>query len=142
MDNYKKTEQWLYKLNALKVYLEKLKQEYQELEELAEGTAIEYDKDKLCETYQFSSNTENMALELYKKQTKIKHTKHRIDTLEKALSILSDTEREIIEQRYFAKEPWFNITYHVQYEERHCRRIRRRAIETLSVALFGDKDAM
>lgn len=140
MEHYKQTEAWLYKLNSLKVYVEKLKDEYAELEEIAEGKAVEYDQDKLCETYAFVSATENIALEMWKKATKIKHLNNRIAVLEKAMEILNNTEKQILKLKYFENQPWFNIAYQVQYSESHCKRIRNRAIRKLSIALFGDPE--
>lgn len=85
-------------------------------------------------------STENLALELYKKSTKIKHVSAKIKAIENALEILNEDERAIITMKYLESQPWYVIAYKVQYSESQSKRIRRRAIRKICVALFGEED--
>jgi DNA-directed RNA polymerase specialized sigma subunit len=139
MDNlYKKTERWYYRLNALKTRIENLKQEYAEKELEATGEGIDYSKDKLSETYKFSSTTESIGIELAQIKMKIEMLQNKVDIMERSLRILNQTEIRIITMKYLQNEPWYKIAYEMKYNEAHCRRIRTHAIEKLKVAIFGE----
>jgi ArpU family phage transcriptional regulator len=133
---YKKTEKWLYNLDALKQRIENLKMYQSEL--LEAGAGIDYSKDKIGQTYKFNSATENTAEKRENIEQEIRDYETRVHMIVNALDILNDTERSIIESRYFNQEPWYNIGYKHKYSERQCKRIRTGAIIRLSMALFGE----
>jgi DNA-directed RNA polymerase specialized sigma subunit len=137
-DKYMQTERWLYHLDALKTRIENLKQQYKEKELEAEGEGIDYSKDKLCQTYKFNSQTENIAMSLAHTHMMIESLQSRVNILERSIEILNETERRIIDLKYFREEPWYNIAYQIQYSERQCRYIRTNAINKLAVAIFGE----
>lgn len=137
-NNYQCTETWLYKLNALKQRIKNLERMYQEEQTRAEGDGIDYSKDKLCQTYKFNSQTENIAMSLAQIHMTIESLTNRVKMLEDSMLILNDIEQEILKLKYFDNEPWFNIAYKVQYSEQHSRRIRRNAVNKLAVVLFGE----
>lgn len=137
-NNYQRTEAWLYKLNALKQRIKNLEKMYQEEESRSEGDSIDYSKDKLCQTYKFNSQTENIAMSLAQIHMTKETLVSRINMLEDSMMILNDIEREVIKLKYFDNEPWFNIAYKVQYSERQARNIRTNAVKKLAAALFGE----
>jgi DNA-directed RNA polymerase specialized sigma subunit len=139
-DKYKLTEHWLYKLNALKTRIINLEQQYKEQELQAECDGIDYSKDKLCQTFKFNSQTENVAVDLIHTEMMKKSLQTRVDMMERSLEMLNSTERKIIELKYFKNEPWFNIAYEVQYCERQCKNIRKNAIKKLTFAIFGEDE--
>lgn len=139
-DMYKQTEKWLYHLDALKTRIQNLKQQYKEKESESEGEGLDYSKDKLCQTYKFNSTTENIGLELVHIHMMIDSLQKRVDMLERSMTILNDTERKIIELKYFKNEQWFNIAYQMQYSERQCRYIRTNAVMKLKTALFEEEE--
>jgi DNA-directed RNA polymerase specialized sigma subunit len=140
MDNllYKKTEKWLYNLDALRERIKNLKVYYEEVEMDTGCGGIDYSKDKISQTYKFNSSTENLAEKLADISRDIKKYENRVTMLECGFNILNTTERIIIQSKYFDNEPWYNIAYKMKYSERQCRYIRSDAIEKLSIALFGE----
>jgi ArpU family phage transcriptional regulator len=138
IDKYTKTEEWLYKLDALKERIKNLKMQYEETELKAQSDGIDYSKDKLSNTYAFNSSTENIGIKLAEIQQEIKEQENRVTMLESGLSILNETEKSILTNKYLSNEPWWKIAYNCGYSERQCRRVRSKAIEKLSIALFGE----
>jgi hypothetical protein len=138
-NNYKKTERWLYHMNALITRIENLKQEYRDKELEAEGEGIDYSKDRLCETYKFNSSTENTALELVHLKMMIESLQNRVCIMERSLGILNGVERKVIDMKYRNGDPWYNIAYQLKYSERQCRYIRTIAVKKLATAIFGDE---
>jgi DNA-directed RNA polymerase specialized sigma subunit len=138
IDKYTKTEEWLYKLDALKERIKNLKMQYEETELKAQSSGIDYSKDKLSNTYAFNSSTENIGIKLAEIQQEIKEKENRITMLESGLNILNETERIIVINKYFKNEPWWKIAYICGYSESQAKRKRNYAIDKLSVALFGE----
>lgn len=57
--------------------------------------------------------------------------------VDNAINSLSDDERVIIQNFYIENKPWYDIAYKVKYVERHCKRLRTRAIWYMSKSIFG-----
>jgi len=57
--------------------------------------------------------------------------------IDNAIASLSEDEQNIIRMRYLEKQLWYEVAYHVQYTERHCKRLRTRAIWYMSKSIFG-----
>lgn len=60
-----------------------------------------------------------------------------IEKIDNAIASLSEDEQNIIRMRYLEKQLWYEVAYHVQYTERHCKRLRTRAIWYMSKSIFG-----
>lgn len=138
-DMYKQTERWLYHLDALKTRIKNLEQQYHEKELEAEGEGIDYSKDKLCQTYKFNSQTENIGIDLVHTRMMIEGLQRRVEIMERSLNMLNDDERKIIELKYFQSQPWYNIAYEVKQSESTCKRHRVHAVKKLMFAIFGEE---
>ncbi|HBC94367.1 MAG TPA: hypothetical protein DCZ10_16075 [Pelotomaculum sp.] len=57
--------------------------------------------------------------------------------IDNAIDSLSEDEQLIIRGFYIDQKPWYDITHEVQYVERHCKRLRTRAIWYMSKSIFG-----
>lgn len=57
--------------------------------------------------------------------------------IDNALATISSDEQIIIRGFYLEKKPWYDVAHEVQYVERHCKRLRTRAIWYMSKSIFG-----
>ncbi|WP_052045133.1 sigma factor-like helix-turn-helix DNA-binding protein [Caloranaerobacter azorensis] len=140
MNYYKATEKFLYNYKPLKISIKNMESELEELEPIG-VSAINYENEKTGITYKINKIVENEAIDLISKKEllkdRIEKTKRLVNRIERALETLNDSERKVIEKRYFEAKQWFEIAYEVKYSERWCRDIRKRAIDKLQVSLFG-----
>lgn len=74
------------------------------------------------------------VLKLQREKNKLIFQKKKIDN---ALTCLSDTEQELIRLRYFNKNQptWVNVSVDMGYSEKHCKTIRNKAIDKISMIL-------
>lgn len=140
---YKSVEKLLYNYNMLKINIEILNHQLEELKEEEGMKGVAYDDVKISETNKFHSQTEetainNIGLEelINKKKEKLQS---KLDMLDKLTEGLNEVEREIIRMYYIEGKQWWQIAYEVKYSERHCRRIRSEAIGKLAVGLYGEE---
>lgn len=147
MDYKKIIETWLREYNDITIQLESYKTLYAELfEEIKGGDAIAYDKDQLSKTYKFTSDTENKAISLAILSTKVNHLENKILVINQGIKQLNDKERKVIELRYMQVNKWdrqltwVQISRKMNYDESWCKELRNRAINSLSVVMFGRQD--
>ena len=140
---YKSVEKLLYNYNMLKINIEILNHQLDELKKEEGMKGIDYDDVKISETNKFHSQTEetainNIGLEelINKKKEKLQS---KLDMLDRLTEGLNDIERDIIRMYYIEGKQWWQIAYEVKYSERHCRRIRSEAIGKLAVGLYGEE---
>lgn len=138
MDYIKEVEKWLYNYNTFKTAIENLKIMYLEKEkELEDGRPIQYDKERLSKTNSFSSETEKKAIELATIKGRIEIMENKVKIIDNALNALNETEKKIIDLRYFKGEQWWKIAYSVAFSERWCKEIRRNAVKKIALSMFG-----
>lgn len=140
---YKSVEKLLYNYNMLKINIEILNHQLEELKKEEGMKGVAYDDVKISETNKFHSQTEETAIKnieleklINKKKEKLQN---KLDTLDKLTEGLNKVEREIIRMYYIEGKQWWQIAYEVKYSERHCRRIRSEAIGKLAVGLYGEE---
>jgi len=140
---YKSVEKLLYNYNMLKINIEILSHQLEELKKEEGMKGVAYDDVKISKTNKFHSQTEEAAInniELEKLINKKKEKLQRkLDMLDKLTEGLNKVEREIIRMYYIEGKQWWQIAYEVKYSERHCRRIRSEAICKLAVGLYGEE---
>lgn len=106
-------------------------------------TGVSFDGVSTSPTNRIGSITEDTALSVSEKidylEHSIKRTQASIEKINKALEGLSSTELNLVKAKYFEGKQWWRVTYYVGYSERHCRRIRREAIQKMAIAIHGDK---
>lgn len=141
--HYKSVEKLLYNYNMLKINIEILNHQLEELKEEEGMKGVAYDDVKISETNKFHSQTEDTAINnigleelINKKKEKLQS---KLDMLDKLTEGLNEVEREIIRMYYIEGKQWWQIAYEVKYSERHCRRIRSEAIGKLAVGLYGEE---
>lgn len=93
------------------------------------------------EYYKGISPTDNLSSPKYEELTRqIRSLTHRICAIEKALSFLSDTEREIIDKMYISCEMSADdLCGEIPLERSSIYRYRKSALEKISLSLFGRK---
>jgi DNA-directed RNA polymerase specialized sigma24 family protein len=138
---YKSTESLLYNYNMLKVSIENMKLEIEETKKEDGMTAIEYSDEKTSPTFKITSQTEDTAIrniehtDLLRKRIEI--TQNKITRLDNAINGLNKNERDVIIKRYIEGKQWYIVAYEVNYNERWCKELRKRAIERLTIGLYG-----
>ena len=141
--HYKSVEKLLYNYNMLKINIEILNHQLEELKKEEGMTGISYDGEKTGKTYRFHSQTEETAINNIELEELINKKKEKLqsklDMLDRLTEGLNDIERDIIRMYYIEGKQWWQIAYEVKYSERHCRRIRAEAICKLAVGLYGEE---
>lgn len=139
---YKRLEYDLFNYKAFKESIRTLEKDLEEFDRIDGVNGIAYDGIKIGKTFKFASSVEDTALSNVEKLDYIRHcmrrTKDTIDNIERALEVLNDEERSIIQLRYLEGCQWYNIAYKVKYNERWCREIRRRAMYKMAICIYGD----
>ena len=138
---YKSTESLLYNYNMLKVSIENMKLEIEETEKNDGATGIKYDGVQTSPTFKFSSQTEDTSIrnietiDLLKKRIEI--TENKIKRVDNAIEALNGAEKNVIIKRYLEGKQWYIVAYEVNYNERWCKELRKRAIEKIAIGLYG-----
>ena len=144
--NYRqKTTEMLQDYEQLKASIVNMTNEIFEIEqEESTVSGVRYDKEKLSNSYNTNSSTEDEAINNLTKiellNKKIEITESKVSRLSNALYALNETERYIIVNKIVKSRPYFKFTHEVNISERHCRRIKNIAIEKIVKALYGDKE--
>jgi hypothetical protein len=60
-----------------------------------------------------------------------------LEKIDNAIKSLSVDEQVIVKSFYIENKPWYDIAHQVKCVERHCRRLRTRAIWYMSKSIFG-----
>lgn len=136
----KEIEKWLTHYKVIKAGIENLKEEYKLVEDCGRG--IDTSQESTSKTYKFNSEVENTAIKLCLMKKRIKHMENKINKIDKALEALSELEREIIKERYIENKYYYQFTYKLYKSESHCKKIRKKAIEKMIIAIFGIDDTI
>lgn len=144
MDYYKTVEAFLYNYNQLKISIDNIKKEIEELHKAENiGLPSMGQGEKTGRTYKFHSETESEGVNIADKtellQQRIDIIQSKISRLDNAINALNDMEQKIIKMHYIEGKQWWQIAYEVKYAESWCREIRKRAVNKIAVGLFGDK---
>lgn len=134
-DKINEVESFLYNYKSIKLAIENLKMELDTIDETIIGS-IDY-KEATGKTNKFNSNVESSFMKKELLKSRIKHMENKIEQIDKALAILPDIEKEIINYRYIEGKNYYEFTYKVYKSERQCRRIKDRALEKIVVVFFG-----
>ena len=144
MDYKKVIEKWLKDYNDVLIQLDSYKTLYNDVEnQVREGDALAYDKDKLSKTYKISSDVEDKAIILANISIKINHLENKVLILKQGIKQLNEKERRIIESRYIQLNrwdkplTWIQISREMNYDTSWCRELKNRAIITLTEVMFG-----
>lgn len=134
-DKINEVESFLYNYKSIKLAIENLKMELASMEEPS-LSAIQY-KEGSGKTNKFNSDVENKVLRKELLESRIKHMESKTEQIDKALSILPDIEKEIIQYRYIEGKNYYEFTYKIYKSERQCRRIKNKALNKIVISFFG-----
>lgn len=129
-DKISESEKWLYNYKSTKAGIESLKEEYETLND------IDFEVDVLKRAkWKTNDEGENIATQLDLIDNRIKTMKRKIEQIDRALSSLSNIEREIIRYKCIEGMRYYEFTYKVHMSERQCMRIKKRALRKINIAL-------
>ncbi|AZV56785.1 sigma factor-like helix-turn-helix DNA-binding protein [Clostridium sp. AWRP] len=134
-DKINEVESFLYNYKSIKLAIENLKMELATMDEPS-ISAIQY-KECTGKTNKFNSDVENKILQKELLESRIKHMETKIKQIDKALSILPDIEREIIQYRYIEGKNYYEFTYKIYKSERQARRLKNKALQKIVIVFFG-----
>jgi hypothetical protein len=104
--------------------------------------SIDYSRDKLSQTYRFTSVTEEGAINIVDKETAIKamilDKQSIIDRLDNALSSLTEDEQQIIRSKIIQGRQWWQVAAATHQCERQCRRIAQAGISKVHTILHSE----
>ncbi|MBV4417186.1 hypothetical protein [Clostridium tyrobutyricum] len=106
-------ERWLYKYKSIKAGIKSLKEKYDS-----------YIKSKIPD-----------PIKITEIDKKIKDSQKRIEQIDRALSVLNKVEKEVIIYKCIDGMFYYEFTYKVYKSERQCKRIKKRALEKIAIAL-------
>lgn len=125
----------------MKISIENLEQEITYVKEDTEMKGISYDGISTSPTNEIKSIVESTVLANIEKieylEHMIKRHKINIEKLEKALEGLEDVEGTVVVEKYINAKQWWQVAGIVRYSERHCKNIRKRAIDKMIVGIYG-----
>lgn len=142
--NYKRTEELLNNYKMLKISIDNMKQEIEEIKKEGDTGvgSIEYDKEKVSPTFKITSQVEDIAIRNIEKverlQRRIEVTESKIQRIDNAIHGLNDIEMEVVQLKYIEGLKWWQVAYKIRYSERHCKRVRTDAIKKLAIGIFGE----
>ena len=138
---YKGAERLLYSYKYLKGYLKNKKDELKALEDCNTIASIDLDRINTSKTNKISQPTEVSALDNIQRaesiKKDIKKVAAKINAIEEAINLLTDTEKKIIILKYYNKEYWDKIAPECNVSKRQAQRINQNAINNVKVSLFG-----
>lgn len=141
-DYCKGVEHMLYSLPFLRAYV-KSKEEELLFMEHDNIQGISYDGISTSQTYSIKQGTEDTALTNLAKaegiSKDIKRVKSKIDSIERSLELLDETQLSIIEHKYFEKSTWETVAEKVHKSINQVQRDNRRALKDLSLSFYGLK---
>lgn len=140
LNYYRVAEKYLYNYRPLKASIENMKKEIEDLDYyVVSSKSLE---NKGGPVYN-NSIIENAVINIDEKRNdlemEIRRLENKLRRIDKSLEILGETEKYIIEERYFEEKEWWKIAHKLRYSERWCKELRRRAVKKIAISLFGEK---
>ena len=83
--------------------------------------------------------TGNIAIKRARLEIKLKNTERIVSIVDKALDMLPDVEREIVEKKYIQGYTWTQITISCSYSRGGALKAGQRGLDKVRQALFGVK---
>lgn len=144
-DFYKRIEHDLYNYNMYKIAIENLKRDIEYLKtsnEVRSIDGISYEEPRVSETYDINKIVEDAALSIHEsieyKEMTIKRLENKLESIDNAMKGLTDSEFSILKKRYIEGKLWHVVAYEVNYNERWCKELRRRAVNKLIIGIYGE----
>lgn len=127
----------------LKINIEIADKQLKELKEDISISGISYDGIKTSATNKTGDMTADAAVNNVSEEELILKRKeklqNKLDTIGILIDGLNETEKKVIQKRYIEGLRWWEVAYHANYSEIHCKRIRKEAINKLITGVYGDE---
>ena len=137
--NYKMSEKALYDYKFLLRYIELRKKDIEELDYQGVSAAVLSLAKSDNRTISDPVSNEFFDVEKIKNTwtKEIKKNEIKINKIDRALDLLNEVERKIIEMRYFECIRVYIIADELGYCDKQVSRIKKNAINKISIVLFG-----
>jgi len=112
-DKINEVEGFLYNYKSIKLAIENLKMELESIKKT------------------------NNCIEEELLKSRIEHMETKVKQIDKALEILPDVEKEIIQYRYIEGKNYYEFTYKIYKSERQARRLKNKALQKIVIVFFG-----
>lgn len=139
---YKVVEGILYSIPRNRVKIQNLKLEVERVANSYQGCSAIVIEERVGNTYKITSSVEN---EVLAKEEKISALNRQIRSLEievakidNALSILTETEYDIVDKQYFKHYRNKDVAQHLLYTEQYYAYLKRQILDKLIEYIFPD----
>jgi len=148
--SYSQVEGILYNYKLIKASIEnnKLRLENLELEDLEDGvSAITYGEPS-SKTNKFNSVVENATIKNIDAKERVKkglektiaREQNKLKMIDNALSVLNETEKEIITLFYIEDMTWVQVSMKTNYSTSWCQELRCKAMDKILFIINGTTD--
>lgn len=141
MDKFKLVKNMLFNYSILVSNIKIIEMEINIIKKNEGKINIDY-SEKTGNTYKISKPTEDTAVSniliLEELELKKELGESNLKRIDIAIDSLEPTEKKIIELKYKESKQWWEVANDVKCSEGHCRRLRDRAINKISMAIFGN----
>lgn len=140
MNLYEKEQQiirWLKEYDYIKASIQHLNENIEDIVEA--GMGIQYDKDVISKTNNFSSVVENAVIKMDKENltNTIKVMKNIVTAVDAGLKNLSEIEKTIIINSCVKGQYYYQFIHKIKVSERSAKRIKKEGLKKLAIVIFG-----
>jgi len=142
MDLYEQEQQiicWLKEYNSIKSSINYLNESINDIVEA--GMGVQYDKDVISKTNNFTSTVENAVIKIDKEDfsNTIKRMTNIIKALDTALKNLSESERKVITNSFIEGLYYSQYIYEMMISDSTAKRLKRNGLKKMALVIFGKK---
>lgn len=141
MDKYAKVEKLLSNYKMLHISIENMEQDIRYLKEEDGLKGIGFEGISTSPTNVTSDVVGDTVISKMEKieylERTIEQNRRKIESIDKALEGLEDTERVVVIERYIEAKQWWQVASVVRYSESHSKYIRKKAVDKLVIGIFG-----
>lgn len=140
MNLYEKEQQiirWLKEYNYIKSSIIYLNESINDIVEA--GMGIQYDKDVISKTNNFTSTVENSVIQIDKEgiSNTIKRMENIIKAVDVGMKTLSDNERLVIENSFIKGLCYYQFIGDLNISDSTAKRYKKQALKNLALVIFG-----
>jgi len=140
LDLFQKQQQiikWLKEYNCIKSSILYLNESIEDIVEA--GMGVQYDKDVISKTNNFTSTVENAVIQMDKQDltNTIKRMKNIIKAIDTGMKVLSDQEQEVIKKSCVENMYYYQFINGMAISTNTAKRLKKRALEKLALVIFG-----
>ena len=141
MGKYARVEKLLSNYKMYKISIENLEIEIEYIKEEDGLKGIGFEGISTSPTNVTSDITSDTVLSKMEKieylERTIEQNRRKVESIDKALEGLEDTERIVVIERYIEAKQWWQVASKVCYSESYSRTLRRKAVNKMVIGIFG-----